>query len=370
MVIALVADQFDSLNNGTTASARRFVENLRSLGHTVRVLTSSTPGPDKYILPLWHIPIVSWFADKQGMTFCKIDKKVIREFLTDADVVHFYFPFPLARAVEKMAREMNIPCIAAFHVQPENITYQIKLGWSKLAADFFYHMLRIYFFNRFDDIHCPTEFIAGELRKHGYKAKLHVISNGIDAKFTPGEKKPHDKFRIAMSGRFSPEKRQDLLIAAAKLSKHKNDIQLMFMGRGPSEEYYKSLAADLPNPASFKFYYENELIETLRNCDLYVHTSDVEIEAIACMEAFACGLVPIISNSPKSATPHFALDARSLFKHGNAEDLANKIDYWIDHPEERAEMSKRYIAQGESLRVINSVKQIENVYKGLKPKHS
>lgn len=61
------------------------------------------------------------------------------------------------------------------------------------------------------------------------------------------------------------------------------------------------------------------------------------------MEALACGLVPVIANSPLSATPQFALDDRSLFQAGNAGDLADKIDYWIEHPEERA-------AQGPGLR--------------------
>ena len=65
--------------------------------------------------------------------------------------------------------------------------------------------------------------------------------------------------------------------------------------------------------------------------DLYVHAADAEIEAIACIEAFSSGLVPVIANSPKSATPQFALDERSLFEAGNPKDLADKIDYWIEH---------------------------------------
>ena len=146
MIIGLVIDTYDALNNGTTASARRFVENLRKEGHTVRVLTAGAPGKDKFILPKWNIPIVSHFADPQGITFAKIDAKVIREFLTGLDVVHFYLPFPLARAVEKMAREMQIPCLAAFHVQAENITYNIGLGKVSLAARFFYRFLYHYFY--------------------------------------------------------------------------------------------------------------------------------------------------------------------------------------------------------------------------------
>ncbi len=76
--------------------------------------------------------------------------------------------------------------------------------------------------------------------------------------------------------------------------------------------------------------------------DLYVHTSDAEIEAMSCMEAFACGLVPVIADSPRSATPQFALDERSLFPAGDSVALASRIDWWIDHPAQRQEMEVRY----------------------------
>lgn len=366
MLIGLVIDTFDALNNGTTASARRFVENLRAEGHTVRVLTAGAPGKDKFVLPKWNIPIVSHFADPQGISFAKIVPDVIREFLTGLDVVHFYLPFPLARAVEKMAREMKIPCLAAFHVQAENITYNIGLGKSAFAAKFFYKFLYKYFYNRFRDIHCPTQFIADELRKNGYKANFHVLSNGVDAAFVPGEPVPHENIRILMIGRLSPEKRQDLIIEAAKLSKYADKIQLVLAGQGPLLEKYRKLAADLPRAPIFGFYSTKELIKVIRSTDIYVHASDAEIEAIACMEAFACGLVPIIANAPKSATVQFALDERSLFRAGNAKDLAQKIDYWIEHPEEKSEMSKRYIELGNTYRVAASVRKMEEIYRSLK----
>lgn len=368
MIIALVIDQYDALNNGTTASARRFVENLRANGHTVRLLTSGTPGKDKYLLPVWHIPIVSWFADKQGITFSKIEENTIQEFLTGADVVHFYLPFPLARAMEKMAKKMNIPCLAAFHVQPENITYNIGLGKVDLAARFFYKFLYHYFYKSFDDIHCPTEFIAEELRKNGYKARLHVISNGVDDVFVPQEPVAHDFIRILMIGRLSPEKRQDLIIEAAKKSKYAEKIQLVFAGQGPLLEKYKQMGKTLPREPIFGFYSTEELLKIIQTTDIYVHASDAEIEAIACMEAFSCGLVPIIANSKKSATVHFALDERSLFEPGNANSLAEKIDYWIEHPDEKNQMSKKYAAQGNEYRVSASVKKMEEVYKNLKPR--
>ena len=127
------------------------------------------------------------------------------------------------------------------------------------------------------------------------------------------------------------------------------------------------MAEALPVPATFGFYSTEELLKLIASTDLYVHASDVEIEAISCMEAFSCGLVPVISDSPKSATPQFALDERSLFRHGDPADLAAKIDWWIEHPAERAEMSPRYAEQGERYRVTRSVERMVEVYRGLRP---
>ena len=73
--------------------------------------------------------------------------------------------------------------------------------------------------------------------------------------------------------------------------------------------------------------------------------ADMEIEAMSCMEAFAGGLVPVIANSKKSATPQFALDERSLFKAGDSRSLAEKIDYWIEHEDERRKMEYAYSNQ-------------------------
>ena len=45
-------------------------------------------------------------------------------------------------------------------------------------SGFLYALFRFWLYRRIGHIHAPTEMIAGQLRAHGYKAKLHVISNG------------------------------------------------------------------------------------------------------------------------------------------------------------------------------------------------
>lgn len=365
MVIVFVADQYDALNNGTTISARRFAENLRAQGHTVRILTTGNTGPDKFILPLLKIPVISWIAKKQGIIFSKPDLGIIKEALAGADIVHFYLPFPMARVAEKTAREMGIPCIAGFHVQAENISCNLGLGKSERVSRFFYKFLYKYFFNRFSDIHCPSPFIADELKANGYTARLHVISNGVSPVFKPLPPLPHKTFNILMIGRLSPEKRQDVIIKAAKLSKHKEKIQLYFAGIGPLQKKYMKMTEDLPNPAVFKFYSPEDLLQQTRTIDLYIHASDIEIEAIACIEAFSCGLVPVIANSPKSATVDFAINEKSLFESGNPQSLADRIDYWIEHPEEKDEMSKKYIEKSAQYKITESTSKMIEVYKSI-----
>lgn len=66
------------------------------------------------------------------------------------------------------------------------------------------------------------------------------------------------------------------------------------------------------------FFTRQELLNLLRCADLYCHPAEVEIESIACLEAIACGLVPVIADSPKSAAKAFALDDKSLFKNKDA----------------------------------------------------
>ena len=84
------------------------------------------------------------------------------------------------------------------------------------------------------------------------------------------------------------------------------------------------------------------LLGVLRGSDLYVHTALIEIEAIACLEAIVSGLVPVICNSLRSATRFFALDERNLFAPGNIADLTEKIEYWMEHPEEKAACQEAY----------------------------
>ena len=300
------------------------------------------------------------------MTFARSNEETLREAINWAEVVHFYLPFFLSIKGMKICKELNKPMTTAFHVQPENITYTIGLGKKTKVNDKIYEVFRNHFFNEFHHIHCPSNMIAEQLKNHGYTAKLHVISNGIenDWKYQKSEKPENlkNKIVITMVGRLSGEKRQDLLIESVKKLKYADKIQLVFAGNGPMKNHYEKMGEDLKNKPIMQFYEKEDLKKLLSYTDLYVHTSDAEIEAISCIEAIATGLVPIIAKSNISATKQFALDERSLFTAGNSDELAEKIAYWLEHPEEKAKMEKEYAKFAENFKIENSIKKMEEMF--------
>ncbi len=366
MKILLVLDQFNSENNGTTISTIRFAQYLHENGHEIKIVTTGKPAKNLYIVPERYIPIASKLAHRQGMAFGKPVKSILTEAISECDIVHFLMPFKLSKVGLKIARKLGKPYTAAFHVQPENVTYNTGLHKCNIAIAWVYRFFRVRFYNDVKHIHCPSEFIASELRRNHYKGKLHVVSNGIEKSFKPAPKQTpadlKDKIIISMVGRLSSEKCQDVLINAVDKSKYKDKIQLIFAGKGPKANHYKALSKKLPVPPIFGFYTQTELIKILQYSDLYVHSADVEIEAISCLEAIACGLIPVISNSPASATKQFALDDRSLFECGNSAHLASKIDYFIEHENEKAELTAKYLEFSKQFKLEKCIKMIEEMF--------
>lgn len=103
-------------------------------------------------------------------------------------------------------------------------------------------------------------------------------------------------------------------------------------------------------------------MEVINYSNLYVHPSDIEIEAISCLEAITCGRVPVISDSTRSATNAFALSDKNLFEAGNPKSLAQKIDYFIDNPEEIKSMEQAYESYAKQFEISECMNQMEKMF--------
>ena len=348
MNITIVCDVLGEANNGTTLAAMNLIGYLKEKGHQVTVLC---PDQDKLglpgyaVVPTWDLGIFNGYVASNGVSLAKPEDSVISRAIRDADIVHVMLPFPLGRRAIYLAKQQGIPVSSGFHVMAENVSSHVFLQNCAPANRAIY----AYFskaYRQVDAIHYPTQFLRDLYEKMYGKTNGYVISNGVNSTFQPrpAEKpqKMQDKFVILTTGRYSKEKGHPVLIEAVNRSKYRDCIQLILAGSGPREKALKKLCQKLPTPPIFGFHPHGEMVDILNYADLYVHPAIIEAEGISCLEALNCGLVPIISDSPRCATKDYALTDKSLFHYRDPGDLAEKIDWWLEHPQERAKWSKAY----------------------------
>lgn len=354
MLVTIIADVLGKENNGTTVACMNLYRYLTSVGDIVRIVCcdKDKEGMENYyVVPTLNLGcIINYFVAKNHVSLAKADKKILTNAIKGSDVVHIMIPFALGKKAVKIAKSLNIPVTAGFHCQAENFTSHLF----SMNNHLFNYLTYKNFYNKFykyvDAVHYPTKFIKDLFEKEvKHETNGYVISNGVQNSFICKEvEKPDylkDKFVVLFIGRFSREKSHKVLVKAISKSKYKDKIQLMFAGEGPYLECVKKLAKRKNVlPPIINFYSHEELVNVINYSDLYCHPAEIELEGIACLEAIKCGLVPVISNSRRCATKDFALDDNNLFKCNDSKDLANKIDFWIEHPELKEEYKKKYLA--------------------------
>lgn len=370
MKILFVLNNMYLRGNGLCASAQRTIEYLKKAGQDVKLLSGKNsdpdgPQPDFVLAEELHIHPFDSLIHSHGYQFSKNDVGVISEALRWADVVHLEEPFHVQWKVAKMAEEKGIPCTATYHLHPENIFCNIGLANCKWLNEATLKLARNLIFDHCSDIQCPTRNVLERLEKFGFKSRLHLISNGL----IPAEtlrprnavKDPDKPWMVTCIGRLSNEKDQFTLLKSMRYSRHAKQIQLYFAGRGPEEKAIKSLAdkiykeGTLAHRPLFAFHTTEELNELSSRSDLYIHCANVEVEGLSALEAMQQAVVPIIAEAPLSATSQFALDSRSLFPAGDPKALAERIDWWLDHPEELEEMRWKYAESVEEYKIGKSI---------------
>ncbi|MBP5664833.1 MAG: glycosyltransferase [Clostridia bacterium] len=360
MVVTVVADVLGSENNGTTVACMNLIRFLKARGDTVRVVCCDEErrGEEGYYIvkKLSLGPALNAVIRKNCVSIAIPDKKVISEALEGCDAVHIMTPFMLARAALREAVKRNIPVTAGFHCQAENLTSHFMMMKSKLANRLVYRNFYNGFYRYVDAVHYPTQFIRDDFEKSvGHKTNGYVISNGVNEIFEkkPAEKPPEleGKFVILFIGRYAREKSHKVLVKAVAKSKYRDNIRLIFAGSGPRKREIDACVKKAGiTPPVMEFFTRERLLEAINYSDLYCHPAEIELEGIACLEAISCGLVPVVSDSPRCATKYFAPDEKCIFKCNDSADLARKIDFWIENPALREEYSARCLASGVSVK--------------------
>lgn len=402
--LLFVINNLYTRGNGLSASARRTITLLRERGHDVRVLSSGSAEQaqacnftaPEFALPARRFPLADAIISAQGYAFAKPKRKVIKQAVDWADVVHLEEPFGLQARTAHAAKHAGKPVLATYHIHPENITATIHLDglWPLNALLLASWRRRIYALAQV--VQCPSDSVHQRLQRWGLGDKLVTISNGVglapskpaagtkteccapdrrqvETKQTPGEAQPEGEqvYRLLVVGRFSREKDQATVLKAMRHSRYASQIQLVFAGRGPTEKSLRRAASRLvrdgvlKHAPSFNFFDAAGLDAQAEQADLYIHAAFIEVEGLSCLEVLRHGVVPVIAHSPLTATSQFALDTHSRFKARDPKALARAIDYWLSDNGRRQTEAQKYLNIGAHYDINDCVSRLESVYRKL-----
>ena len=334
--ILFIADIIDGEKAGGVISARRLIDYLKK-HQNLTVISTGDPDKNKIVMPSFYLPFVKNTMQEMGFIFAWPKKEILEAAIKDADLIHIQFPFLLGYRALNIARKMGKPVVLGYHVQPENLMWNIGVHHDRVISALYRFFVKS-FYNKGNIVLSPSSFGKTMLEKNGINVPVEIISNGLPQQFKPGNFNPdprfEGKFIILMAGRYAKEKRHDLVFQALSQSKHKHSIQLIVTGKGPMRKELEKLAKDMGITVFFTYVSQPELIRLFNTAHLFIHASEVELEGMAVLEAIGCGLPALICNSEYSASSQFALNENFLFSSGDADDLSSRIDYWFEHRNE------------------------------------
>jgi len=272
----------------------------------------------------------------------------------DFDIIHVHLPFA-SNVLINLKRKLRVKMIYTAHVGEEKVRF--KLGSCKdapLPLRFFSPDL--YLMKRVKKSVVLNEPLRLKLIGKGIKAESIVtIPNGVDVSNFGSDvgENIRNKYRaekrktmIMFAGSITPRKGVDYLVKAAEMLKGEDIIFLLVGNPNLDKEFTEKIKEFIRTKgleenvklAGFVPYEDLKILYSV--CDIFVLPSLEEGSPIALTEALATGK-PLIGTSV-GGTPLMIKDGWNgfLIEPANERQLAEKIKYLIDDPEERKRMSE------------------------------
>lgn len=380
MTILMGCDTFAPDVNGAARFAERLAAGLVARGHDMHVVAPAAgrrhgtwiEEHEGEKLTAHRLRSWRWYPhDWLRFALPWMSKANARRVLDEVkpDVVHFQSHIVVGRGLAYEAQKRGIRIVATNHVMPENIieftrlpkflhhTF-VTLAWRDARKSF----------DRAESITTPTRRAAEFLEKATGLRGVHAISCGIDAhNYTP-DFTPRTGNRILFVGRITGEKQIDVLLNAIKLLPESLDAQLEIVGGGDQFKNLQSLAESLGIAGRVKFLgyvTDQELRQAYTRATVFAMPSIAELQSIATMEAMASAL-PVVA-ADAMALPHLVHDGENghLFRPGDAQDLADKLENVLTLPQEELDVLKNA-----SLRIVathdiqTTISTFESLYRG------
>jgi alpha-1,6-mannosyltransferase len=227
-----------------------------------------------------------------------------------------------AWAALRMRKRYNIPAVAFYHSDLPRLV-QPRLGrW--IARGTCRYLANLY--RQFDLVLAPSRVMVEQLAEIGVHGAVHQPL-GIDTSvFRPQRRdetlREHlgldpDTRLLIYAGRFTPEKKLHVLVEAVR--KLGERYHLILVGAGDALPQASNVTI-LPFKRD-----QRQLARLLASCDLLVHPGDCETFGLIVLEAMACGL-PVIGTNSGGVAELVDRETGILAEPNNVDSLAGAIE--------------------------------------------
>jgi glycosyltransferase involved in cell wall biosynthesis len=254
-------------------------------------------------------------------------------------------PGPVGLTGLLAAKMLNLQTSGIYHTDfPQYIRILTEDSFLESVAWGYMH----WFYGQLDTVFVNSEEYRQSWIKRGFDpAKLRILPRGLDTElFHPARRDPtfferfgatNGEVRLLYVGRISREKDLDVLGAAyRRLRDQQLPVQLFIVGHGP---YSEAFAKSLPDAIFTGYLTGKDLATAYASADVFVFPSTTDTFGNVILEAQACGLPVVVSDSggPKELVEDKAngLIARSH----DVEDFAQAIQMLVSDSALRQRMA-------------------------------
>jgi len=255
-------------------------------------------------------------------------------------------PGPVGLTALLAAKMLNLQTSGIYHTDfPQYIRILTEDSFLESMAWGYMH----WFYGQLDTVFINSEEYRQSWIKHGLDpSKLKIFPRGLDTElFHPARRNPafFEKFgacngevRLLYVGRISREKDLNLLAAAYRRLRDEGlPVQLFVVGHGP---YSETFAKSLPEAFFTGYLTGSELATAYASADIFVFPSTTDTFGNVILEAQACGVPVVVSDSggPKELVEDKANGL--ITKSRDLEDLTSAIRTLVTNPALRERMGK------------------------------
>jgi len=283
------------------------------------------------------------------------------------DLIHVHYAIPHATAANLakqilQAQGKNIPVITTLHGTDVTL----------VGKDPLFEPIVSLSINQSDGVTAVSNSLREETLKHfNIKVPIEVIPNFVDIHRFSRKSKEHFRKAIAPNNEpilvhtsnFRKVKRVDHVIQIFKLVNEHMPCKLLMVGDGPERAKVEGMARDFNIGDSIRFLGKQEAIEEILSVsDVFLMPSETESFGLAALEAMACELPVVSSNT--GGLPEVNIDGQTGFTADphDVRSMANSVIKLLENPELMARQRKNALEQAHRFSLENILPMYEQHY--------